>query len=176
MTKWREGAALIRAVCREQDDHCLRQCAYVLLHSGRERWRHPQPVYTPSYATYVQILMRFCNSPSTLSPFGVHCLERKRGRSWGNGSDRVPPQAHDLFKASQKHPLASRLRLTARSSTPAGHVREVQLGAYHEVNGAFASLWIARSWAQERSKNIISFSCFCYIVDTSRARRFPPNA
>jgi hypothetical protein len=41
-----------------------------------------------------------------------------------------------LFKASQKHRLASRLRLTARSSTPAGHVREVQLGAYHEVNGA----------------------------------------
>jgi hypothetical protein len=48
--------------------------------------------------------------------------------------------------------------LERNSYTPAGRVREVLLDAYHEVNGAFASLSIARrSGAQEMSKNIISF-------------------
>ncbi len=36
-------------------------------------WRRPpHPVYTADYATYVQILTWFFDSPSTLCPFSVH--------------------------------------------------------------------------------------------------------
>ena len=38
-----------------------------------EDWRRPpHPVYTADYATYVQILTWFFDSPSTLCPFSVH--------------------------------------------------------------------------------------------------------
>jgi hypothetical protein len=39
-----------------------------------ESRRPPQPVYTADYATYVQILTWFFDSPSTLCPFSVHSM------------------------------------------------------------------------------------------------------
>jgi len=46
--------------------------ALVHLHLGRD-WRKPvHPTFTPEYATYVQILTWFLDSPSPLCPFSVH--------------------------------------------------------------------------------------------------------
>ncbi|KAN0133892.1 Peptidase family C54 domain containing protein [Lactarius tabidus] len=46
--------------------------ALIHLHLGREWRRPPHPVYTTDYATYVQILTWFFDSPSVLCPFSVH--------------------------------------------------------------------------------------------------------
>ncbi|OBZ79635.1 Cysteine protease ATG4 [Grifola frondosa] len=42
------------------------------LHLGRDWRRPPYPIYTADYATYVQIITWFLDSPSPLCPFSVH--------------------------------------------------------------------------------------------------------
>ena len=42
------------------------------LHTHQDWRRPPQPVYTADYATYVQIITWFLDTPSPLCPFSVH--------------------------------------------------------------------------------------------------------
>jgi len=78
----------VGGVCCAQANHCLRRRSYTYISAEvRETsfallnprpdfsvdWRRPpHPVYTADYATYVQILTWFFDSPSTLCPFSVH--------------------------------------------------------------------------------------------------------
>ncbi|KAN0134659.1 Peptidase C54 [Lactarius tabidus] len=60
--------------------------ALIHLNLGREWRRPPQPAYTVDYATDVQILRRFFDSPSTLCPFCVHLMAlagKERGKDVG---------------------------------------------------------------------------------------------
>ena len=79
----------VGVVCCERVNRCLRPRSYIYIW-GEVReiflssvivslpdlsvdWRRPpHPVYTADYATYVQILTWFFDSPSTLCPFSVH--------------------------------------------------------------------------------------------------------
>ncbi|KAN0133876.1 hypothetical protein V8E53_008308, partial [Lactarius tabidus] len=58
--------------------------ALIHLRLGRECQRPPQPVYTADYATYVQILTWFFDSPSILCPFSVHRMALT-GKELGKG-------------------------------------------------------------------------------------------
>ncbi|KAI0056521.1 hypothetical protein BV25DRAFT_1572624 [Artomyces pyxidatus] len=58
--------------CMLRTGQSLLATALVHLHLGRDWRRPPQPVYTADYATYVQILTWFFDSPSPYSPFSVH--------------------------------------------------------------------------------------------------------
>ncbi|KAH9020204.1 hypothetical protein EDB85DRAFT_532534 [Lactarius pseudohatsudake] len=58
--------------CMLRTGQTLLATALVHLHLGRDWRRPPHPVYTADYATYVQILTWFFDSPSTLCPFSVH--------------------------------------------------------------------------------------------------------
>ncbi|KAH9016405.1 hypothetical protein EDB83DRAFT_2508558 [Lactarius deliciosus] len=58
--------------CMLRTGQSLLATALVHLHLGRDWRRPPHPVYTADYATYVQILTWFFDSPSTLCPFSVH--------------------------------------------------------------------------------------------------------
>lgn len=58
--------------CMLRTGQSLLATALIHLHLGRDWRRPPHPVYTADYATYVQILTWFFDSPSTLSPFSVH--------------------------------------------------------------------------------------------------------
>ncbi|KAF8266378.1 hypothetical protein EI94DRAFT_1733232 [Lactarius quietus] len=58
--------------CMLRTGQSLLATALIHLHLGRDWRRPPQPVYTADYATYVQILTWFFDSPSTLCPFSVH--------------------------------------------------------------------------------------------------------
>jgi cysteine protease ATG4 len=58
--------------CMLRTGQSLLANALVHLHLGRD-WRKPvHPTFTPEYATYVQILTWFLDSPSPLCPFSVH--------------------------------------------------------------------------------------------------------
>ncbi|KAF9808590.1 hypothetical protein IEO21_07806 [Rhodonia placenta] len=46
--------------------------ALLHLHLSRDWRRPPYPIYTADYATYVQIITWFLDTPSPLSPFSVH--------------------------------------------------------------------------------------------------------
>ncbi|KAH9980532.1 hypothetical protein BJV74DRAFT_101947 [Russula compacta] len=58
--------------CMLRTGQSLLATALIHLHLGREWRRPPHPVYTADYATYVQILTWFLDSPSSLCPFSVH--------------------------------------------------------------------------------------------------------
>ncbi|KAN0134671.1 hypothetical protein V8E53_007456 [Lactarius tabidus] len=70
--------------------------------SSRREWRRPpQPVYTADYATYVQILTWFFDSPSILCPFSVHRMALA-GKGLGKGVEQWfgPSTAADAIKWS----------------------------------------------------------------------------
>ncbi|KAI0294162.1 hypothetical protein BC826DRAFT_352534 [Russula brevipes] len=58
--------------CMLRTGQSLLATALIHLHLGRDWRRPPHPVYTADYATYVQILTWFLDSPSSLCPFSVH--------------------------------------------------------------------------------------------------------
>jgi hypothetical protein len=145
----------VGAVCCEQVNLYLRQHSYIyiwgevreiwpqffisLTSSSAKDWRRPpHPVYTADYATYVQILTWFFDSPSTLCPFSVHRMAlagKELGKDVGQwfgpstaaGAIKCVDvviacrlnvdNSSDLWsKASQKHRSAFRSQSTAKSS------------------------------------------------------------
>lgn len=58
--------------CMLRTGQSLLANALLHLHLGREWRKPPYPVQTADYATYVQLITWFLDSPSPLCPFGVH--------------------------------------------------------------------------------------------------------
>lgn len=58
--------------CMLRTGQSLLANALVHLHLGRDWRRPPHPVYTADYATYVQIVTWFLDTPSPEAPFSVH--------------------------------------------------------------------------------------------------------
>ncbi|KAI0033620.1 peptidase C54, partial [Vararia minispora EC-137] len=58
--------------CMLRTGQSMLATALVHLHLGRDFRRPLHPAFTPPYATYVQILTWFFDSPDPLSPFSVH--------------------------------------------------------------------------------------------------------
>ncbi|KII83879.1 hypothetical protein PLICRDRAFT_702172 [Plicaturopsis crispa FD-325 SS-3] len=58
--------------CMLRTGQSLLANALVHMHLGRDWRRPPHPVHTADYATYVQIITWFLDTPSPQAPFGVH--------------------------------------------------------------------------------------------------------